>query len=108
MVASRDSDFLRRAGLLVRMVSEDPNRPETTLVALRHSVSRSHSLPEHDGYQSSSALLWPAPWRWSGESAQNREPGRASRVLFGAVFFVSVGMMIDPQLIAQHWIFAPW
>ncbi|MBR0224220.1 MAG: cation:proton antiporter [Bacteroidales bacterium] len=24
--------------------------------------------------------------------------------LFGAIFFVSVGMMVDPQVIAQHWV----
>lgn len=28
---------------------------------------------------------------------------RPVKNLFGAIFFVSVGMMVDPQMIAQHW-----
>ncbi|HSU90515.1 MAG TPA: cation:proton antiporter, partial [Sporolactobacillaceae bacterium] len=40
----------------------------------------------------------------SGESAQIEHLVAPVRDIFGAVFFVSVGMMIDPQLIAQHWL----
>ncbi len=39
----------------------------------------------------------------SGESKKIEHLIQPVRDLFGAVFFVSVGMMIDPKLIAQYW-----
>ena len=39
----------------------------------------------------------------SGEAEHLEELVGPLRDLFAAVFFVSVGMMIDPQLIAAHW-----
>ena len=39
----------------------------------------------------------------SGEEKQVEHLIRPIRDLFGAIFFVSVGMIIDPGLIAQHW-----
>jgi CPA2 family monovalent cation:H+ antiporter-2 len=39
----------------------------------------------------------------SGEEKQVEHLIRPIRDLFGAIFFVSVGMIIDPALIAQHW-----
>jgi CPA2 family monovalent cation:H+ antiporter-2 len=40
----------------------------------------------------------------SGESKKIEHLIQPVRDLFGAVFFVSVGMMIDPRLIAQYWL----
>mgnify|MGYP000682785875 CR=1 FL=1 len=40
----------------------------------------------------------------SGESKRIEHLIQPVRDLFGAVFFVSVGMMIDPKLIAQYWL----
>ncbi len=39
----------------------------------------------------------------SGEEKQVEHLIRPIRDLFGAIFFVSVGMIIDPGIIAQHW-----
>jgi monovalent cation:H+ antiporter-2, CPA2 family len=39
----------------------------------------------------------------SGVAERLEELVRPLRDVFAAVFFVSVGMMIDPQLIAEHW-----
>ena len=39
----------------------------------------------------------------SGVAERLEELVRPLRDVFAAVFFVSVGMMIDPQLIAAHW-----
>src|SRR4029077_15606199 len=40
----------------------------------------------------------------SGKADQIERLVAPVRDIFGAVFFVSVGMMIDPNLIAQHWV----
>ena len=40
----------------------------------------------------------------SGEEKQFEHLIRPIRDLFGAIFFVSVGMSIDPALIASHWV----
>jgi monovalent cation:H+ antiporter-2, CPA2 family len=40
----------------------------------------------------------------SGEAHEVMELVRPVRDLFAAIFFVSVGMLIDPALVAQHWV----
>ncbi len=40
----------------------------------------------------------------SGEAHEVEELVRPVRDLFAAIFFVSVGMLIDPALIARHWV----
>ena len=39
----------------------------------------------------------------SGRGAEVDELIKPVRQLFGAMFFVSVGMLMDPQLLARHW-----
>jgi len=89
---------------LVRMVVR-VNRPETTLVASVGICFGFALLAEHAGYSVAlGAFLAGSLVAESGESAQIEHLVAPVRDIFGAVFFVSVGMMIDPQLIAQHWI----
>jgi CPA2 family monovalent cation:H+ antiporter-2 len=89
---------------LVRMVVK-VNRPETTLVASVGICFGFALLAEHAGYSVAlGAFLAGSLVAESGESAQIEHLVAPVRDIFGAVFFVSVGMMIDPQLIAQHWI----
>jgi CPA2 family monovalent cation:H+ antiporter-2 len=40
----------------------------------------------------------------SGEAHEVEELVRPVRDLFAAIFFVSVGMLIDPALVARHWV----
>src|SRR5256885_11993815 len=40
----------------------------------------------------------------SGEEKQIEHLVEPVRDMFGAVFFVSVGMLIDPALVARHWV----
>ncbi len=89
---------------LVRMVVR-VNRPETTLVASIGICFAFALLAEHAGYSVAlGAFLAGSLVAESGESARIEHLVAPVRDIFGAVFFVSVGMMIDPQLIAQHWI----
>lgn len=89
---------------LVRMVMR-VDRPETTLVASIGICFAFALLAEHAGYSVAlGAFLAGSLVAESGESEQIEHLVAPVRDIFGAVFFVSVGMMIDPQLIAQHWI----
>jgi CPA2 family monovalent cation:H+ antiporter-2 len=81
------------------------DRPETTLVASIGICFAFALLAEHAGYSVAlGAFLAGSLVAESGESAQIEHLVAPLRDIFGAVFFVSVGMMIDPQLIAEHWI----
>jgi CPA2 family monovalent cation:H+ antiporter-2 len=73
----------------VRMVVR-MGRPETTLVAVV-------------GICFAFAILAGSLVAESGQAGQIEHLVAPLRDIFGAVFFVSVGMMIDPALIAQHW-----
>jgi len=85
--------------LVVRM-----GRPETTLVAVVGICFAFAVLAEHAGYSVAlGAFLAGSLVAESGQAAQIEHLVAPLRDIFGAVFFVSVGMMIDPQLIAQHW-----
>jgi len=89
---------------LVRLVVRI-KRPETTLVASIGICFAFALLAEHAGYSVAlGAFLAGSLVAESGESEQIEHLVAPVRDIFGAVFFVSVGMMIDPQLIAQHWI----
>ena len=88
---------------LVRMVVR-MGRPETTLVAVVGICFAFAILAEHAGYSVAlGAFLAGSLVAESGEAAQIEHLVAPLRDIFGAVFFVSVGMMIDPALIAHHW-----
>jgi len=79
-------------------------RPETTLVATVGLCFAFAILAEHAGYSVAlGAFLAGSLVAESGEAEQIEHLVAPLRDIFGAVFFVSVGMMIDPQLIAEHW-----
>jgi monovalent cation:H+ antiporter-2, CPA2 family len=79
-------------------------RPETTLVATVGICFAFAVLAEHAGYSVAlGAFLAGSLVAESGEAAQIEHLVAPLRDIFGAVFFVSVGMMIDPRLIAEHW-----
>ena len=87
----------------VRMVVR-MGRPETTLVAVVGICFAFAILAEHAGYSVAlGAFLAGSLVAESGEAAQIEHLVAPLRDIFGAVFFVSVGMMIDPALIQQHW-----
>jgi CPA2 family monovalent cation:H+ antiporter-2 len=79
-------------------------RPETTLVAVVGICFAFALLAEHAGYSVAlGAFLSGSLVAESGEVDQIEHLVEPLRDIFGAVFFVSVGMMIDPKLIAEHW-----
>jgi CPA2 family monovalent cation:H+ antiporter-2 len=79
-------------------------RPETTLVAVVGLCFAFAIIAEHAGYSVAlGAFLAGSLVAESGEAAQIEHLVAPLRDIFGAVFFVSVGMMIDPKLIAEHW-----
>jgi CPA2 family monovalent cation:H+ antiporter-2 len=80
------------------------DRPETTLVAVVGICFGFALLAEHAGYSVAlGAFLAGSLVAESGEVEQIEHLVAPLRDIFGAVFFVSVGMMIDPALIQQHW-----
>jgi monovalent cation:H+ antiporter-2, CPA2 family len=79
-------------------------RPETTLVAVVGICFAFAILAEHAGYSVAlGAFLAGSLVAESGEAAQIEHLVVPLRDIFGAVFFVSVGMMIDPAIIREHW-----
>src|SRR5271168_438307 len=79
-------------------------RAETTLVAVVGICFAFALLAEHAGYSVAlGAFLSGSLVAESGEVEQIEHLVAPLRDIFGAVFFVSVGMMIDPALIQQHW-----
>jgi monovalent cation:H+ antiporter-2, CPA2 family len=79
-------------------------RPETTLVAVVGLCFAFAILAEHAGYSVAlGAFLAGSLVAESGDAEQIEHLVAPLRDIFGAVFFVSVGMMIDPALIAEHW-----
>src|ERR1700693_2848109 len=80
------------------------DRPQTTLVAGVGICFGFALLAEHAGYSVAlGAFLAGSLVAESGEVEQIEHLVVPLRDIFGAVFFVSVGMMIDPALIQQHW-----
>lgn len=79
-------------------------RPETLLVASLGLCFGVAFLALRAGYSVAlGAFLAGALVAESGEVRDVEELIRPVRDLFVAVFFVSVGMLIEPALIAQHW-----
>lgn len=61
-------------------------------------------IAEHAGYSVAlGAFLAGSLVAESGEAHKVESAIVAVRDMFGAVFFVSVGMMLDPSLVAAHW-----
>ena len=79
-------------------------RPETTLVTVVGLCFAFAILAEHAGYSVAlGAFLAGSLVAESGDAGQIEHLVAPLRDIFGAVFFVSVGMMIDPTLIVEHW-----
>lgn len=88
---------------LIRMIVR-LNRPETTLVAGIGICFGLAYVAHVAGYSVAlGAFLGGALIAESGESPTMEHLVQPVRDMFGAIFFVAVGMMIDPALIAEHW-----
>ncbi len=80
------------------------NRPETTLVASIGICFAIALLAQAFGYSVAlGAFLAGSLVAESGQAKQVEHLILPVRDLFGAIFFVSVGMLIDPAVIAEHW-----
>ena len=81
------------------------NRPETTLVASIGICFAVALLAHSFGYSVAlGAFIAGSLVAESGEEKSIEHLVQPVRDVFAAIFFVSVGMMIDPALVAQHWI----
>ncbi|CAM3272943.1 potassium transporter [Corallococcus sp. ZKHCc1 1396] len=79
-------------------------RPETTLVSSIGICFAIALLAQAFGYSVAlGAFLAGSLVAESGEGKDIEHLVQPVRDLFGAVFFVSVGMLIDPALIREHW-----
>src|SRR5947209_1958416 len=80
------------------------NRRETTLVASVGLCFTIALVAQAFGYSVAlGAFLAGSLVAESGEEKQIERLVEPVRDIFGAVFFVSVGMLIDPALVARHW-----
>ncbi len=80
-------------------------RPETTLVASVGICFGIALLAQEFGYSVAlGAFLAGSLVAESGQEKQVAHLILPVRDLFAAIFFVSVGMLIDPAVIAQHWV----
>lgn len=80
------------------------NRPETTLVASVGICFAIALLAQAFGYSVAlGAFLAGSLVAESGEEQVVEHLVLPVKDMFAAVFFVSVGMLIDPKLIAEHW-----
>ncbi|MGO9606018.1 MAG: cation:proton antiporter [Candidatus Binataceae bacterium] len=80
-------------------------RSETTLVASIGVCFAFAIIAEHAGYSVAlGAFLAGSMVAESGESESIEHLVAPVRDIFGAVFFVSVGMMIEPAMVAEHWL----
>ena len=81
------------------------NRPETTLIASIGLCFAVALLAQAFGYSVAlGAFIAGTLTAESGEGHQIEELVRPVRDVFAAVFFVSVGMLLDPSLVADHWL----
>ncbi|HUY26276.1 MAG TPA: cation:proton antiporter [Candidatus Binataceae bacterium] len=79
-------------------------RAETTLVASIGICFGFSIIAEHAGYSVAlGAFLAGSLVAESGDAQSIEHLVAPVRDMFAAVFFVSVGMMIDPRQIAEHW-----
>jgi CPA2 family monovalent cation:H+ antiporter-2 len=80
-------------------------RPETTLIASIGICFGVALLAQAFGYSVAlGAFIAGTLVAESGQDQPIERLIRPVRDVFGAIFFVSVGMMIDPVLIARHWL----
>lgn len=87
----------------VRMINR-LRRPETTIVASVGLCFALALLAESFGYSVAlGAFIAGSLIAESGEQKQIEHLVEPVRDIFAAVFFVSVGMLIDPVLIVAHW-----
>jgi CPA2 family monovalent cation:H+ antiporter-2 len=90
----------RTVGLVVRL-----QRPETTLIASIGICFGLSILAEQAGYSVAlGAFLAGSMVAESGEAQSIEHLVTPLRDIFGAVFFISVGMTLDPAQLAPHWI----
>jgi CPA2 family monovalent cation:H+ antiporter-2 len=88
----------------VRMINR-LRRPETTLVASIGFCFATALLAHAFGYSVAlGAFIAGSLVAESGEEAEIEHLVHPVRDLFAAIFFVSVGMLIDPDLIARNWL----
>jgi len=81
------------------------DRPETTLVASIGFCFAVSLLAHSFGYSVAlGAFIAGSLIAESGEGKAIEHLVQPVRDMFAAVFFVSVGMLIDPAVIAQHWL----
>ncbi|MFN9202380.1 MAG: cation:proton antiporter [Gemmatimonas sp.] len=81
------------------------DRPETTLVVSLGLCFAAAWLAVSFGYSVAlGAFIAGSLVAESGEAKVVEHAVAGVRDMFGAIFFVSVGMMIDPRLIAEHWV----
>jgi CPA2 family monovalent cation:H+ antiporter-2 len=80
-------------------------RPETTLVASVGICFAISLLAQELGYSVAlGAFIAGSLVAESGEAKQIEHLILPVRDLFAAIFFVSVGMLIDPSIIVRHWV----
>jgi len=80
-------------------------RPETTVVVCVGICFAVALLAQHFGYSVAlGAFLAGSLVAESGEGERVEHLLQPVRDLFAAIFFVSVGMLIDPALVAQNWV----
>jgi len=80
-------------------------RPEITLVASAGLCFGTALLAQSFGYSVAlGAFIAGSLVAESGEGKQIEHLITPVRDLFAAIFFVSVGMLIDPALVARHWL----
>jgi CPA2 family monovalent cation:H+ antiporter-2 len=80
------------------------DRDETTLVATIGIAFAAAVLAVSLGYSAAlGAFIAGSLVAESGESVRIEQFVHPVRDIFVAIFFVSVGMLIDPRVIAQHW-----
>lgn len=81
------------------------NRPETTLVASVGLCFAVALLAQAFGYSVAlGAFLAGSLVAESGEEKVVEHLVQPVKDMFAAIFFVSVGMLIDPSIIARHWV----
>jgi CPA2 family monovalent cation:H+ antiporter-2 len=80
------------------------DRPETTLIVSLGLCFGGALLALGAGYSVAlGAFIAGSLVAESGEARRVEHLIAGVRDMFGAIFFVSVGMMIDPRLVADHW-----
>jgi CPA2 family monovalent cation:H+ antiporter-2 len=79
-------------------------RPETLLITSLGLCFAFATIAERAGYTVAlGAFLAGSLVAESGQGAEVEKLIEPVRHIFGAIFFVSVGMLIEPQLLARHW-----